>query len=46
MKRHIGMDDTLGLIDSRVTASANTRDRVDTDLFPDKKECVWGQGGL
>ncbi|MBT5824953.1 MAG: hypothetical protein HOH69_02015 [Gammaproteobacteria bacterium] len=46
MKRHIGMDDTLGLIHSRVTASANTRDRVDADLFPDKKECVWGQGGL
>jgi len=46
MKLHIGVDDSLGLIHSLATTSANTHDIVVTDqLLHGEEKRVWGDAG-
>ncbi|RLA40791.1 MAG: IS5 family transposase, partial [Gammaproteobacteria bacterium] len=46
MKIHIGVDDTLGLIHSMATTSANVHDITQADkLLHGQEECVWGDAG-
>jgi len=46
MKLHIGVDDTLGLIHSMATTSANIHDITQADkLLHGQEECIWGDSG-
>ena len=46
MKLHLGVDDTLGLIHSLATTSANDNDITQADKpLHGKEECVWGDAG-